>query len=83
MPLFTANGWLMYFTQDVSKQHIWTGDQRGNITEALISIPMMAKRVEDRLHRDLTPDEWNYYIGRTVPFESFLQEKKGGKGYSS
>jgi hypothetical protein len=79
IPLFNANAWIMYFTQDASKQHIWTGDQKGTLTETTISIPSMANKLKDELKRDMTKEEWNYYIGQTVPYESFLQEKKGGQ----
>ena len=79
IPLFNANAWIMYFTQDASKQHIWTGDQKGTLTETTISIPSMANKLKDELKRDMTTEEWNYYIGQTVPYESFLQEKKGGQ----
>ena len=62
----------MNFTFDNSKNYAWIGDQNGNLTEALLSVPMMVDRVKKKLNRDFTTDEWNYYIGKNVPYESFL-----------
>jgi WD40 repeat protein len=76
--LFIAKGWITYFTADVSKHFMWTGDQFGNLTEVLTSIPLMASRMEKMITRDLSPDEWNYYIGTDVPYESFKQKRKEG-----
>jgi WD40 repeat protein len=76
MTLISAGSWIMNFTFDNSKQYAWIGDQNGNLTEALLSVPMMAERISKELKRDFTTDEWNYYIGKNVPFESFV-EKQG------
>ena len=56
---------------DKSSRNIWTGDQHGNLTETLVDIPEMAKRLKASLKRDLTREEWNYYIGRSIPYETF------------
>lgn len=79
MPLLSTDGWIMYFTRDHSKNYIWTGDQYGTLTESLISIPVMVSRIKKQLKRDLTQEEWNYYIGNNVPRESFVNDKKGGR----
>lgn len=72
MTLITAGSWIMNFTFDNSKNYAWIGDQNGNLTEALLSVPMMVDRVKKKMNRDFTTDEWNYYIGKNVPYESFL-----------
>ena len=36
---------------------------------------MMPEVEFTKLKRDFTTDEWNYYIGKNVPFESFLSAK--------
>ena len=69
MPLFTTNGWLMNFTFNSNKQSIWAGDQKGNITEAYISVPLMVEKLKNKLTRNFTPEEWNYYVGKNVPYE--------------
>ena len=70
--LISAGSWIMEFNFDSSKQYVWIGDQDGNLTEALMSVPMMVDLVRKKLKRDFTTDEWHYYIGEKVPYESFV-----------
>lgn len=82
MTLFSSANWITYFTLDTQTDYIWTGDQKGNLTEVLISIPIMVDRLYQRLHRNMTIEEWNYYIGRNVPYETFIKKtatRKDGK----
>ena len=61
----------MHFCFDSKKNTFWLGDVKGNITAVNISVPVMVETVKKKLKRDLTADEWNFYIGREVPYESF------------
>ena len=78
--LISAGSWIMNFTFDASKHNVWIGDQNGNLTIALLSVPMMVDRISKELKRDFTTEEWNYYIGRNVPYESFMTIKGKGVG---
>ena len=69
MPLFTTKGWIINFTFDLQKYFVWSGDQNGNLTRALISVPEMLRRLRAKLKRNMTREEWNYYVGRNVPYE--------------
>ena len=69
--LITNNSWVTYFTFDRSKNYLWYSDQNGNLSETLISVPMMVQRIKSKLKRDFTQNEWNYYIGEKTPYESF------------
>jgi len=71
MTLMSTNSWIMSFTFDQSKQYAWMGDRDGDIIEALMSVPMMVDIIRNKLKRDFTKEEWNYYIGDKVPYESF------------
>ena len=66
----STGAWIMKFTFDNSKQRLWACDYSGAITEALISVPRMAQKVSSRVERNLTRDEWNYFIGENVPYEN-------------
>jgi hypothetical protein len=72
--LFSASSWIMCFTLDKNKQYAWLGDRDGNVIEGLMSVPMMVDIVRSKLKRDLTREEWNYYIGDKIPYESFISE---------
>ena len=68
--LFTTPGWIVNFTYDPKKVSIWAGDQKGNITEACISVPVLIDRLKNNIKRDFTREEWNYYVGRRIPYET-------------
>ena len=65
--LYSSNNWVLYF--------LWLGDQKGNLSEVLISVPMMVERIKHKLKRNFTKDEWNYYFGENIPYESFISTK--------
>lgn len=77
--LYSSNNWIIYFNYDRSKNYLWLGDQKGNLSEILISVPIMVERIKQKLKRDFTKAEWNYYIGEQIPYESFRQSKSKGK----
>lgn len=74
--LYSGNSWVMHFIFDKKFNHIWVGDQNGNLIEAMISIPMMAEKIRSTLKRDMTLEEWNYYIGRNIRYESFQAPRR-------
>ena len=76
MTLLSADSWIMNFTFDSSKQYAWIGDQNGNLTEALLSVPMMADIISKKLKSNFTKDEWNYYMGINVPYETIVSETR-------
>jgi len=76
MTLLSAGSWIMNFTFDPSKQYAWIGDQNGNLTEALLSVPIMADIISKELKSNFTTDEWNYYIGRNVPYETIMPNSR-------
>lgn len=74
--LYSDNSWILHFVFDKDVTHLWIGDQNGNLSEALISVPIMVETVKKKLKRDFTESEWNYYIGPNIPFESFISARK-------
>ena len=75
MTLYTSRGWIINFTFDLKKNYIWAGDQGGNVSRALISVQAMQQQLKAKLKRDLTREEWNYYIGRNIPYETFFRKE--------
>ena len=68
MKLVDSRQWVVSFTFDKTRNYIWTGDQNGNLTETLVDPHIMATRVRDRLKREFTQEEWNYYVGKEIPY---------------
>lgn len=77
--LFKTNDWMTWFSSDNKNNRMWAGDNSGNLTMALISIPVMVDKVRKNLKRDFTDEEWDYFIGKNVPKESFTARRKEGE----
>ena len=75
--LFSIDGWILNFTFDKQKYNIWTADQNGRLTEAFISVPLMVVKLKSLLKRNLTKEEWNFYIGQHIPYEPFIGKEAG------
>ena len=76
MTMLTADSWIMNFDFDNSKNYAWIGDRNGNLMEALLSVPMLVDLVRKNLKRNFTQDEWDYYIGKNVPYEEFVTDSR-------
>ena len=72
MKLIDMNSWIHCFNFDPSKNYIWIGNQKGQITEVLFSVKLISERAKKQLTRNLTKEEWSYFIGKNVPYEQFL-----------
>jgi WD40 repeat protein len=72
MTLLETKNWIMHFNFDSTKNTFWMGDAKGGLTAVNISVQTMVENVRKKLKRDLTTEEWNYYIGQSIPYETFL-----------
>ncbi len=75
MTILKSNQWVICFAVDDTKNFIWTGDQKGSVNQTMISVDLMAEKVHNNLKRDFTAEEWSYYIGNNVPYESFKAKR--------
>ena len=66
--LFQSGSWLNDFVFSTDKDNIWTGEQNGTVTEYLISLPKIAQRLRQNINRNFTQEEWNYYVGKGIPY---------------
>lgn len=68
--LKTFSSWVLCFNAS-EKGMIWTGDESGNLARIVVSPNAMANKIKGSMKRNFTIDEWNYYVGSSVPFESY------------
>jgi len=73
--LLQANSWLADFTFDNQQDNIWTGESNGTVTQYLISLPLISQRLRKNVKRNFTRDEWDYYVGKGIPY----RELRSGK----
>jgi WD40 repeat protein len=66
--LFQSNSWLTCFTFDNRTEFIWAGGLNGNISQYLISLPLIAQRLRSNVNRNLTKEEWDHYVGKGIPY---------------
>lgn len=71
IPIAQTNGWIIDFNFDSDKNYIWCGDYKGTLTRTIMSVPVMTTQLKSLIKRNLTRDEWNYYIGSNIPYETF------------
>lgn len=66
--LYQSDNWLSDFTFSRDKDYILTGEYNGVITQLLISLPKIAQRLRQNVKRNFTQEEWNYYVGKGIPY---------------
>ena len=72
--LFQSNSWLNGFTFSKDMDYIWTGEHNGTVTEYLISLPKITQRLRQNVKRNFTQEEWNYYVGKGIPYRKLKTE---------
>lgn len=66
--LFQADSWLMDIIFSAEKDYIWTGEKNGTVSQYLVSLPKIAQRLRQNVKRNFTQEEWNYYVGKGIPY---------------
>lgn len=79
MTIIDSHQWVVSFIFDEDMSSIMTGDQNGNLTETLIDAHLMAKKVRGKLEREFTPEEWEYYVGRGIPYRKLKIDEDDDK----
>ena len=71
--LFQSSSWLTDFNFSSNKEYIWTGEHNGTISEYLVSLPKIAQRLRQNVKRNFTKEEWNYYVGKGIPYRKIKE----------
>ena len=66
--LFQSDSWLMDIIFSGDKDYIWTGEKNGTVSQYLVSLPKIAQRLRQNVTRNFTQEEWNYYVGKGIPY---------------
>ena len=66
--LFQSDSWLMDIIFSGDKDYIWTGEKNGTVSQYLVSLPKIAQRLRQNVKRNFTQEEWNYYVGKGIPY---------------
>ena len=66
--LFQSDSWLMDIIFSGDKEYIWTGEKNGTVSQYLVSLPKIAQRLRQNVKRNFTQEEWNFYVGKGIPY---------------
>jgi WD40 repeat protein len=66
--LFQSDSWLMDFISNNDKDYMWAGEKNGTVSQYLVSLPKIAERLRRNVKRNFTQEEWNYYVGKGIPY---------------
>lgn len=69
--VYQPSEWIHTFVIGESGEWIFTGDEKGNLSLVSISPDYMAAQIQRHLSRDLTREEWDYYIGELNEYETY------------
>lgn len=64
--------WPQTFTLDRERKTMWLGIADGEIQHLNYSAKKNAAITHQLLRREFTPEEWDYYIGPTIPYRTFI-----------
>ena len=64
--VLTAQNWVMCLAVKDGFNRIVSGDAGGTIKVNTIAADEMLQNLKDKLVREMTTDEWNYYIGKNI-----------------
>lgn len=65
--------WPLCFLFDKKTAMLQIGLANGNIHTLCLSVKAAAGHTRDRITREFTPEEWNYYIGKEVEYKTFMK----------
>lgn len=68
-------GWIHSFYLSSDEAFVFMGDEQGGLYQFPFSPAYMADVILGRLVRNFTREEWEYYIGVRIPFESYYSPK--------
>ncbi len=73
--LFQSQSWLMDFTFDAKGEHVWAGEANGTVSQFLVALPLIGRRLQANVGRNFTQDEWDYYVGKGIPYRKLKNEE--------
>ncbi len=69
--VYQPSEWIHTFVIGESGEWLFAGDEGGNLSQVSISPDYMATQIKQHLSRNLTHEEWDYYIGELIEYETY------------
>lgn len=71
----TYDHWPLCFAADATQSTLCVGLEGGDIRSISVSAEKNARSTHRSITREMTSDEWMYYIGKEVPYTHFKEER--------
>ena len=68
---YAYDGWTLSVCSDADGQSVWIGTSAGSVILLNTSADEMAQQLLRRMKRNLTQQEWNRYVGASIPYMKF------------
>lgn len=68
---YSFDGWTLSVCGDMDGKSVWVGTSTGNIMLLNSSADDMAAKLQARLKRNMTQQEWARYVGVSIPYMTF------------
>lgn len=69
-----SSSWLQAMASSFDGTVLFGGDGNGAFYQMSVSPDNMATQIRNKLSRNFTPEEWAYYMGSQIPFETYAPE---------
>lgn len=70
--ILESASWMQTMTLTPDGKQLLGGDGNGNLYRLSVSPETMAATIGKHLTRNFTPEEWQYYIGNGIPYETYI-----------
>ena len=70
--MLDSPSWLLAMALNLDGTALFAGDGNGDFYQMSVSPDSMAAHIRHKLSRNFTPEEWTYYMGNQIPFETYI-----------
>lgn len=69
-----SSSWLQAMASGLDGTVLFGGDGNGTFYQMSVSPDSMAIQIRHKLFRNFTPEEWTYYMGSRIPYETYISK---------
>ena len=66
--------WPLCFVTDEKQRMVRIGMEGGDIRSVNVSVETNSRNTHNNITREFSTDEWEYYIGKEVPYRRFKKD---------
>lgn len=63
--------WPLSFDIDKKTETVYVATEKGFVSVINTNLKKIAEKTRENINRDFTPEEWNYYVGKDIPRQTY------------